>query len=366
MDSVGTLRVFALLAVVVPAPGQAHAGCSEPARIAQQHSHGVVRTAVVRCGSTLARARRASGTGTVVTDVTTAGTRVAWAQVRTGRNGARTTAFIVGPGPRRRSVPLRVTRSRRVRRTRLLLTTRGDLAARVADRLVLAAASGRRVVRPAGRHLQRLRLEDDRTVTWTAGGLHVFDFPVAAPPGACPTRTEFTTVTSTDRIVVSQRAYKDGDGHYGSVVRACTTATGTDRVVGTAANWLDGGDTLTVAGAYRDAVVMIRSFTNDKYDSDCEITVLVRRATDDESTALPAGTGCAAPVPRLGDPLVVTEQGVAWVSTGPEGTALRGLTKRNAIMLDPPGSSPIADLRTDGDVIRWQRDGEERTARLST
>jgi len=316
-------------------------------------------TAIVCDGAVV---RRAHGRREI-TDVASAGGRLAWGELRRvrGRWAGRVSVARVRGG---RAVVGRtriVVHGKQRPRLRVVLTSRGDLAWLAGDRIV-AWRRGGSLRAIARRYASGLALEDDRTLRWWTGDYapHFRDLR-PWPRGQCPQRSRFRTIAGNADVVVTERYY--GGEYTPQIVRGCVRGHNRDHVLAAGYNDLGSGHNVYVPALYEDwVVVAVRSFS--RYDT-CGFTTFY--AVDPQSLfhGRSGGYSGCDPDDLPHAPLVITETGaVAWIDRDPTGSALHTGAGGVLITLDTAAPDGLSGLVADGTGIRWLHDGAQRAADL--
>lgn len=373
------LRILALAAALTALlVADASAACRDGASVDDRSGPGLrapTETVVVVCRDGRERVvRRATQTrtrGTLYTSAALVGNRLALARVvRHGRRRHTLVAELrAWPSDR-----LRFRRTKTIRaendEPQVALSARGSfawafdrrLAARTADgRVVLVTASGG----------YRPFFDEDETLLWY-GATRPRDLrPLPLDADRCPVRTRFAPILDTPTVRVTYRDYgaglteRNGEPDH---IRACIKGSGTDRVV--AAGGGDDSDSTFPKVVAATAPFVLATVTSaNKYDGcagvelrvvDVRTGKLARRSTI-TGQATPTEPGCTYDplVPRAEDPSVVTAGGApAWVRDG----VLRALDGQGTLVELDRGT--VTDLTADGTIVRWRRDGVDRSAAL--
>jgi hypothetical protein len=250
------------VALLAAALGTGSNDCTAPVererRVERRAGARVLRTAVIACDSgrrvVVRRARLvdpASGRprGRTLTDVATAGGRVAWGEVRFGPRRMIGRLGVRGAPGQERVVLRRRARSR-VPTLEVVISSRGELAWLTGGRVLAARRreSARLVSRDA---YLRLALEDDRTLRWRGQfGVRFADLRPSAAAD-CPRRSLFRVVAESADVLVTEAVY-EWNGEVDHVIRACVRATGADPVIAQFIRMPDGdeGEVLEVSGRW--------------------------------------------------------------------------------------------------------------------
>jgi hypothetical protein len=260
----------------------------------------------------------------------------------------------------------RSARTRRFVRPQVELTRRGTLVYALDGRVVSRTRGG--AVRRIGSGGMDLTVDETGTARWGPyDGPELRDVDPAPVRDGCPARAGFTALPAPGPVRLTRRTYRDE--YATEVVRACLPGAGGDVVVGTGYG-LDSDMLAVTAVGTTTPFVVVRAAASDKYDG-CSWTTLtvvdVRTAAVARQAELPPGyapgdvRACTADLlaPRAEDPLAVTTAGaVAWLRDG----VLRGIrADRRVVELD---RGAVTDLTAAGQVVRWRRDGVDRSATL--
>jgi hypothetical protein len=248
----------------------------------------------------------------------------------------------------------------------VVITRGGDLAwlystLRHGGRVVVQRRAGR--ARPvAATTGYGLVLEDRRTLRWTNrdGTQGFFDLQHRA----CPSRSRFRPLLSTDRVAITKAYY--GDEEQGAtVIRGCDLATGRDLVVGQAFEAFPDPHTVTVIGVDRTWVLIARSdYARPEPCATSWVQTVDVAGGRRSGEALLSdsscnGPGITAPVP--GTPFAITDRGAAaWIAGDADQPRLVAAARSTMRELDR--AATIADLRADADTITWTHDGIPRRA----
>ena len=371
---VALLTVAALAAL----PSTAAAACRDGAHIVRSQPKGsnTVRTAVVVCADGRSRVVRRAvlrnfypRRGTYLSDAALNRGRLAIGSITfTGHHDARNVVQLQSLRTGR-SLFRRATREQtnfNFQAVEVVVSDDGDLAWNIDRRLSVRRATGEveRLPVPGG---PQLALEDGRTLRWRTSFAYAY-FDLRPIPGdGCPRRRRFRPAIDAGGVLVTAATYEADEPTMYTVLRACVRGSGRDVVLGTGWAHDDDASLLDVAAASAPFALVTRHAFG-KYDGCHEAriaTVDLRTGRTVREAVSPGGDlpdpSCPLEprLPRRGDPSVFTAGGgAAWLRDG----VLSGLDgARRVVELD---RGAIANLRADGNSVRWTRDGVERSALL--
>ena len=345
--------------------------CPAQPAVLVRRAPGIVRTAAVACDgerpvvvrrARLLRPARGRPTGRRIADVSGAGRRVAWGELRYARGGVTAVVGVSRIGRRR---PL-FTRVRSRPRDRA-----PHFEVAVARRGPVAWLVGRRLQSAHRRHRARLlddeswgslTIEDGRTLRWfTRGGELRYEELARWPEEACPARRRFRVVAETEQVVVSAAEYGPFAGDRVRVFRACLRFNPSDPVIAQIRIPHRSDHTLELAGIRGEWVVLRRRVVG-LYDcwSAVEVYEPVTGDPGRGAGTLPCGR---EPGPRT--PFVVTDLGaLSWVVEEEHRSVLLTAAGNGVIELDVAAPGGITGLVADGTAVRWLHEGEPRSAAL--
>ena len=300
------------------------------------------------------------------------GRRVAFTVLRRRRGRETLDLRVVAVGERPRTVRrLRVARgpfTERLPRLDAAITSGGSIAwvepgtrNLRAGALVILRRGGRpRRVRSGPIH--GVDVEDGRTLRLDMGGGYDFiDLDPASQPG-CPERERFRPVLQTAAVTVTRADYAANSMDVTRLAyRICSSATGRDHAAASLIGRGFSADGLDVAGADAEWVL----FTSSSCFRGCSGEVFTARADPDRRLVQAiSGSGSSGfPGPRA--PLAIRHEDgrAAWVTPRDDAVALvLGRADGRARTLDTGPPSSIAALRFEGTELRWERDGQPRSA----
>lgn len=240
--------------------------------------------------------------------------------------------------------------------TNVVFAGRGELAWNEGSLLRVRYRAG--VLRTVSREFtSKLWVEDGRTLAWgdseegpDAGRRQYVDLR-PFPKGACPSRAAFKRVAQTDGLTITGTRQPVPVG----VIRVCDE-TGRDRPF---AIWSELAFHRFVAFAGRYAAIAYT--TGDKYGQYCAGGMNVLDLRELRIVRSVQSPQCGGP----GDEVVMTPEGdVAWLqSVGwtPPGEGFAFLYRADGTVQELDRGA-LDGLRLEGRVLRWRRDGQERSA----